>query len=509
MLVLIYPPVAKCSEPPAGIAKLSGALHHYSVEHRVVDANLEGLCHLLKCTHRTAVHPSDTWTLRSVRNCARNLLSLKDRDTYLNFGRYKRVVYDLNRVLETSVPEGPLTVSLANYHHNELSPIRSGDLLRAAEDFETNPFYPYFRERLTSLFEEARPSVVGLSLNYLSQALCAFAIAGFLRREFPGTRIVLGGGLVTSWMKRPQWRNPFGGLVDSLVAGPGEGELFSLLGMEWSKKTVVTPHYGLAEGYMSPGPILPYSASTGCFWSKCSFCPERAEDNPYIPVTVERVMTDLDTLTEKTKPVLLHFLDNALSPSLLKGLVRTPPGVPWYGFARIHRDLTDPDFCMALKRSGCVMLKLGIESGDQDVLDLMEKGIDLAMASSALKTLRKAGIATYVYLLFGTPSETAAAARKTLEFTVSHRDEISFLNLALFSMPVHGPETGEIETRSFYEGDLSLYTGFRHPHGWSRKEVRHFLANEFRKDEAVASILRRDSPYFTSNHAPFFVMGRE
>ena len=31
--------------------------------------------------------------------------------------------------------------------------------------------------------------------------------------------------------------------------------------------------------------------------------------------------------------------------------------------------LTDDDFCLALKKSGCVMLKLGIESGDEEVLD--------------------------------------------------------------------------------------------------------------------------------------------
>ena len=53
------------------------------------------------------------------------------------------------------------------------------------------------------------------------------------------------------------------------------------------------------------------------------------------------------------------------------------------------------------------MLKLGVESGDQAVLDRMQKGIDLQTASLALKTLKRAGIASYVYLLFGTPGETA------------------------------------------------------------------------------------------------------
>jgi len=37
----------------------------------------------------------------------------------------------------------------------------------------------------------------------------------------------------------------------------------------------------------------------------------------------------------------------------------------------------------------------------QGVLDSMDKGIDLDIVSLALKALKKAGIATYVYLLFG------------------------------------------------------------------------------------------------------------
>jgi hypothetical protein len=67
---------------------------------------------------------------------------------------------------------------------------------------------------------------------------------------------------------------------------------------------------------------------------------------------------------------------------------------------------------------------------------------------------------------------------------------------------------GVIERRDFYEGDLSVYTDFIHPRGWSRKSVRTFLENEFRRHPAVSAILNNDPPFFTSNHAPFFVMQR-
>jgi radical SAM superfamily enzyme YgiQ (UPF0313 family) len=167
--------------------------------------------------------------------------------------------------------------------------------------------------------------------------------------------------------------------------------------------------------------------------------------------------------------------------------------------------LADEGFCRALKASGCVMLKLGLESGDQGVLDALEKGIRVDEASRALQALKEAGIGTYVYLLFGTPAEGREAARRTLEFTAKHHGFIDFLNLAVFNLPAGSEEAGCLTIKPFYEGDLSLYADFEHPTGWGRREVREFLDREFRRHPAVAPIVRRQPPFFTSNHAPFLL----
>jgi radical SAM superfamily enzyme YgiQ (UPF0313 family) len=318
--------------------------------------------------------------------------------------------------------------------------------------------------------------------------------------------IVVGGGLMTSWMSNSSWENPFSELIDHLVPGSGEKALLHLLGKQDCLGHHGPDFDGLPRGdYLSPGFILPYAASFGCYWNKCLFCPEKAEKNPYTSTSIDRVLDDIAVLKQQTNPVMLHFLDNAISPALLKALASKPPGVPWYGFARVHSALADVDFCHALRKSGCVMLKLGLESGNQDILDTMNKGIDLDMVSQTLAALHSAGIRTYVYLLFGTPSETIDQARHTLDFVVEHADAITYLNLAIFNMPVCSPEAGTLEIASFSDGDLSLYTDFVHPHGWNRKAIRRFLDQEFKRHPAVANILRRDPPHFTSNHAPFFI----
>lgn len=95
---------------------------------------------------------------------------------------------------------------------------------------------------------------------------------------------------------------------------------------------------------------------------------------------------------------------------------------------------------------------------------------------------------------------------ETLDLTVRHSGEITFLNLAVFNLPAHSPESDTLETHSFYQGDLSLYRDFSHPNGWGRLDVRRFLDKTFKRHPAIAAIVRNDPPVFTSSHAPFFVI---
>jgi len=509
-VILIHPPVAKPSEPPAGLAALCGALSEGGVAHTAVDAALEAALWLLE---RRPHGPADTWTRRALSHLDSDLASLRDGKGYAGFDRYRKAVSEVNRVLEKSSPAGT-RVGLADYSHDRLSPVRSDDLLQAALGHEENVFYPYFRARLSPLVEAEGPdALVGFSLNYLSQALCAFAMMGFLRLKFPGVKIAVGGGLVSAWMSSPAWRNPFGGLIDHLVPGPGESFLLSLAGAGASRggaadgRTCPSFDAFPLDRYLAPGPILPYAAAKGCYWGRCSFCPEKSQGTTFSPRTPGQAAADLSRLSAGRSPVLIHLVDNAISPALMRALIASPPPAPWYGFARVTDELGDFDFCRALRSSGCVMLKLGIESGDQGLLDALRKGASVETATKALAALKRAGIGTYVYLLFGTPSEDLARARKTLAFAVRNSASIDFLNLAIFNLPAGCEEARGLDLRPFYAGDLSLYSDFVHPSGFGRREVRAFLEREFKAHAAVRPIVLRRPPYFTSNHAPLLCMG--
>jgi len=499
-MLLIFPPVARPCEPPAGIARLAGALRTNGVSCNLLDANIEALLWLIN----KPATGTDTWTRRALMKRDRHLEELRGQLIYTHQDRYSQAVRDISRILNIAGQSNGSVVGMADFQDAAFSPVRSADLILSAEKHEQNLFYPWFSQRIPELLDGVNS--VGFSLNYLSQAVTTFAMIGFLRKRFPGLSIILGGGLVTSWMSKSGWINPFAGLVDMILSGPGEAQLLSLAGFTSIGANCTLPDYsGLPlDKYFSPGLILPYSAASGCYWNRCSFCPEPAEGNRYLPVPAKRVLTDIHNLGAEYNPSLIHILDNAIAPSLLDGIIKSPPPAPWYGFVRFSNELTDTDYCLGLKNSGCRMLKIGLESGDQGVLDSLNKGIDLSVAAKILENLKKSGIGVYLYLLFGTPAETEADARRTLEFVVKQCENITFLNLAIFNMPISCADANKYATEPFYDGDLSLYTGFSHPKSWHRKQVRSFLEREFKREPAVAEILRRDPPAFTSNHAPFF-----
>lgn len=500
-ILLIFPPVAKPCEPPAGIALLDAALRAAGVDCAALDLNLDCLLDIM-----TRCNPgADTWSRRAAGHLSENLAAIRSSALYGCRDRYKRAVMDINRVLQTAGKQAGVGLCLSNYLDPILSPARTKDLLHAAERFSENPFFGSFEKRLGEAMDARSPDIVGFSVNFLSQALCAFAMAGFVRKHAPGARIVMGGGLVTSWMRIPGFANPFQGLVDDLVAGPGEAALLAMAGAREGAGEASPIHCpaGSPNNYLSPVPVFPVITSRGCYWRKCRFCPERWEQGAYRPLPLAAVGEGLARLAGLHSKGLIHFLDNALSPKTLHFLTQHPPGLPWYGFARITRHLTDREVALGLRRSGCVMLKLGVESGNPAVLAALDKGVDPAMASAALRTLKAAGIKTYVYLLFGTPAEDPAAARDTLAFTLEHAEVIDFLNLAVFNLPAYGEDAQGLDTIDFYEGDLSLYREFAHPLGWDRGRVRRFLAKEFTRPAPIRRILGNDPPFFTSNHAPF------
>jgi radical SAM superfamily enzyme YgiQ (UPF0313 family) len=501
-LVLIHPPVSLPSEPPLGLATLAASLRRQGAEVALVDANVEALQQLIDSVPPQAA--ADTADRRALRQRQRALAQLRSSEAFRSRDRHHAAVATVRRTLGLVGRAG--RPDLADYHDAQLSPLSRQDLLASAERHGASPFADYYQE-LARRVAGLAPRAVGISINYLHQALPAMALAGALRAHLGGVPIVAGGGLISCWRDRLD-RGGLAPAIDHLVFGDGTADLLALLGQPASPDGPVLPDYSDMPWplYLAPTRIASLSTSRGCYWSRCRYCPEAAQGERFATSYRDHLVQSLSRVWHEAGAGLLHLSDSAIPPASLRRLTALrEPGLRWYGFARFHPSLADEDLCRGLREAGCVLLQLGLESGSDRVLRRLNKGIDLDVASRALRTLARAGIASYLYVMFGTPGEGRADAEQTLRFVVDHAASIGFLNVSLLNLPrTIAPEADLVTRPLLGDGDLSLYVGFSHAGGWQRQEARHFMERELARHPAVAALLRRTPHVFGPNHAPFF-----
>jgi len=507
-LLLIHPPVSLPCEPPPGMTLLAGRLRAAGLEVAQVDANVEALHSLLASASE---EDADSMAQqRAVRHRDRALRQLRNAEGYENADRYRTAVWTLRQLLRLSCSGKSGRVDLAAYQEPSLSPFRYTDLRTAAESWPRSPFADYF-QRLAKRAAALRPRAIGLSLNYLHQALPGAALAGALRAQCGATPIVAGGGLVSCWRGRLD-AVALKPAIDRLVFGDGTRPLLSLAGIDDPPPATsrAGPDYEGApwDHYLAPTRIATLSTSQGCFWNKCKYCPEAAGGRPFSMLHGERLPQVVEEVCRHSEAGLLHLTDSAIPLACLKLLGSRPWPARWYGFTRFHRSLADPSLCRSLRRSGCAMLQLGLESGSPRVLRRLNKGVDLAVASETLRALAGEGVQVYLYVMFGIPGETQEDAQLTLEFVRSHAPWIRFINTSLLNLPLSAAAETDLNLAPYPgDNDLSLYVGFTAQQGWDRRSARHFLEREFARQPEVAAILRRTPSVFQANHGPFF--GRE
>jgi hypothetical protein len=311
---------------------------------------------------------------------------------------------------------------------------------------------------------------------------------------------------------------------DRVVFGPGEGPLTALARgaappdyfLEDGSQCAFAPDFNFAPlgEYLSPERVLPVSATRGCYWRRCLFCPDAvAPAHAYRCAPPAEFPQLLAELGQRYDARHFHVTDNAIPMNVLHQLAKPEGarGFSWHGFVRFEKALLDEAFVAGLARSGCAMLQLGLESGSQAVLDRLCKGTQLAQVSRVLANLARAGIAAYVYIMLGTPGETLEDAELTLRFLEEHAPHVGFLNLAIMNLPrdaalLDDPARHGIASSALLEesAPLGLYQSFEPSEGWGRAQARKFLERRLLGSPSIREIATRTPPLFTSNHAFFF-----
>jgi len=131
---------------------------------------------------------------------------------------------------------------------------------------------------------------------------------------------------------------------------------------------------------------------------------EMAYDKRLFP-GLKEIMFEDDTLTMRIARERLA--------QLCEEILRRNLGLSWSANARV--DLNDLEILQLMKRSGCRMLCVGFEFGDQEILNNVRKGTTLEQMHLFAENAAKARIRIHGCFMVGGPGETRETATKTIE----------------------------------------------------------------------------------------------
>jgi hypothetical protein len=89
--------------------------------------------------------------------------------------------------------------------------------------------------------------------------------------------------------------------------------------------------------------------------------------------------------------------------------------------------------------SGCKYLLWGVESGSQRILDLMDKGSQVAEVAGVLQRAHATGIHNHVFVICGFPTETEAEYSQTIRFLDENKEYIAAVHRGPFSLERESP----------------------------------------------------------------------
>ena len=154
-----------------------------------------------------------------------------------------------------------------------------------------------------------------------------------------------------------------------------------------------------------------------------------------------------------------------------------PLGLTWSCLSRANG--IDPATARLMRASGCRRVYLGLESGSQATLDLMQKRMTVEQSVRAAAVYRDAGVEVAAFFIVGYPGETVADIEKTLSFALElPLAEISF-NVP---MPLPGSRLwerlgGSDEGRDWtHENELTFVFGSDIDQDWLRRRIDETMA---------------------------------
>jgi len=207
------------------------------------------------------------------------------------------------------------------------------------------------------------------------------------------------------------------------------------------------PHLSYDEPLFRPpseGNSLIFQVTLGCSWNKCAFC-EMYTSKKFSVKKEEDVFAEIDSMNLYSQNIRKVFLADGnafvLSFSKLSRIVDRLHSV----FPKLNRisayalpkdilSKTDEELRL-LAEKGLKLLYVGIETGDDELLQLIKKGETFESTSEALIKARKAGIKLSVMILNGLGGRKYSKQHAVNSARIINKVQPEYLSTLVLSFP--------------------------------------------------------------------------
>jgi len=184
--------------------------------------------------------------------------------------------------------------------------------------------------------------------------------------------------------------------------------------------------------------------SRGCPF-RCAFCDKSVFGRSLRVRSVKNVADEIELLIRDYGVESIRFFDDLLTaiPARVKEICEEFKqrnfNLKWICEARVNT--VNPSMLKMMKEAGCAEIHYGIESGNQEVLDLQQKDVTLEQIRQAIKWTNEAKIESRGYFILGLPGDTKETIKETIKFGRS-------LNLTYAGIALYTPYPGNF-TRKY------------------------------------------------------------
>ncbi len=189
---------------------------------------------------------------------------------------------------------------------------------------------------------------------------------------------------------------------------------------------------------------MPIITSRGCPY-QCAFClASKMCGRGFRARSPSKVVDELEWLRDTFGAGAFAFYDDTFTFDVKRAFAicdemkNRKVGLPWDCRTRVDR--VSKELLAKLRSTDCQLIHFGVESGNQQMLNLMRKGTTVEQNATAIKWAKEAGISVAISLVIGYPGETPEMLKQTIDFIYKTKPDYVYMCEAV---PYPGTEMHE------------------------------------------------------------------